>query len=798
MSYIEQVRSLLKPKCDNVDTFFEVFNEIHEVIGSSRRFGYQPNVARRLELSAADYIALSGFTGHPTDAHPFYVAVPGQNEIYAGNAWSLNSRQHDILKETFWWHREQLRIKFLYPPRSDVLNNVVSTMGLQAFCIHPSTDPDSPYAISYTPDPTFGKADRQLKVSSLGKLLRKMCPLLTDTHITMLEASHRASMDPHFEVATTETEIIEVYMNMTGDSGCMRYDAGHWGLPDGMHPAMVWASPNIAVAYTKNSFGEVASRSIIFERPDGQKCYLRVYGDSVLKTKLMRSGYVQSDLSGMKIRAIPHPASKYKGLKNQWLVPYIDGPGGDQSNENGVYGYIDSAEPEFIRLISTDQRASITRLFPHINGAVAMLKHHQSVHAQLTPITVEPWTCALSGSTYSPLSDGAPAFAWIAGELRTVSVGPAMERGWANTHRTLDAEERLIRVFTDPGASIETFTDWRSMDSVIDTPRNRKLCGYIKLHPDYYPNDPSWHRIGGEIIAISASDGNDYGILKEDAGIRMLRDKTWEFAYLTAGIAKAECATGQWVQTLVYNSMRCIAHADHPDLVTIRSGRKAVRSHHDVVECYDGTWTTPRMAHRIAIMGIPIHVPVDVGTATVYPSRSIVTKQLLRDRTSVKEYTNWTINNYVGPDGAIDDVIAGVKTRLRGRAVSLFNLGRDYSYPATTMGANGPVLIISDRGVNNWTELVSRVEHFRAAIDSWAIENPEVTGMAELALLLVDIVNELTPQVETEVPRLMHEVFATIDTDEYEAWLARYEAQRAAPSVTQAAADAEAAETPVV
>lgn len=663
MSSKQHIHDLFRAKMTSIDQFFDAMNQAFKFCGVSRRYHYdvQDENGNHREIDgfsvnhmggnatqalSASKLSMnpSGWLPHDTDGGTIMwdsmtQLVGGSHEDSYSAALPYyqpaDRKQLDpVIPHTWWWHREQVRIAMgIYPQRSQPMRSAIHAFGLQAYCIHPSADPEAPFAVSYTPDATMGKADRQLRVSSLGKLLRKLVPLLTDEHVGKLEAAHRAEMDPTFESVWTESEIVTAYTSMKGDTGCMRYDNPEekWGLAEGQHPAMVYATGSIGVAFHRNGAGEQVSRALIFTKPDGTKGFLRVYGDQALRTKLQRAGYNPMDLSGMKVRAIPH--AKYADIDNEdahdedempgpdnWLMPYIDGVDGNQSNYDGTWAYRDSSDPDHLQMITADQAGRLRSLFG--NEAAAMCKDHSGVRAYIKTVTVEKWTCAITGKETNVLLDDAYDF-WNGTEVVRVTLQGI---------RDLQAEHQVGSVlrFDEHGnvrsvsyksndAPLPPKFQAKSGDWYLDDETTRVALGYLRLDPEAYPNDAQsgeWFLPGngGEYCEIMRN-GTKYAIRKADAGYLVVHEDNLNvirLVHLPADVAKGMVATGQWVQTLVHHGLRTLAAVGHPQLVDLRSGRKAIITIHEVVRCFDGTWSTPRMVNPVRLFGVVVHVPNDM------------------------------------------------------------------------------------------------------------------------------------------------------------------------------------------
>lgn len=527
--------------------------------------------------------------------------------------WYANDQPIRPLKNkgTSWWFmREQLRIATgVYPAATTVLQQCVDTMRLQVWCIHCSTDPETPEAVAYTPDATAGAADRQVKVGSLAKLLRKLVPLLSDEWLQKIEAFHRAELDPSFELATSVEDVQFVYQNMEGDSGCMRYDHSRWELPNHLHPSHVYANvPGMGVAYHRNGNGVIVSRALVWEDASGTKKYLRVYGDGALKRKLERSGYVNASLAGARIRAVTYD---YRG-ETRHVVPYLDGIAGDQNNYDGTYGFVDMAEPGFIRLIDTEMANRLDTA-----GITATrFKNHTDVSYKLQPqdLSALRFTCPLSGVVVDKLTNrDTTAAVWLGGRVQNVLVTSYVIRrfgGYARA-RTYDENGVVRQVWAESWVPTFTWADY----SYIETDENRAKLGYVRLDEKLYPGR-GWvqltstvevdgqRRLKSDVVTVYEANGTVSHMLRADIVSRKARAEIREKGYHFVG-------TGDSAY---------IIHGEHANAVTLRGGRVVHVDRHDVVELHDGTLDFKSNTRIVPLFGRGVRIGKGETLPTSSPS----------------------------------------------------------------------------------------------------------------------------------------------------------------------------------
>ena len=512
---------------------------------------------------------------------------------------------------SWWFMREQLRIATgVYPAPTTVLQQCVDTMRLQVWCIHCSTDPETPEAVAYTPDATAGAADRQVKVGSLAKLLRKLVPLLSDEWLQKIEAVHRAELDPSFELATSVEEVQFVYQNMVGDSGCMRYDYRRWELPEHLHPSHVYANvPGMGVAYHRNGNGDIVSRALVWEDANGTKKYLRVYGDGALKRKLERSGYVNASLAGARIRAVTYD---YRG-ETRHVVPYLDGVAGDQNNYDGTYGFVDMAEPGFIRLVDTEMANRLGTA----GIKATRFKNHTDVSYKLQPqdLSALRFTCPLSGVVVDKLNNrDKTAAVWLGGRVQNVLVTDYVIRrfgGYARA-RTYDENGVVRQVWAESWVPTFAWADY----SYIETDENRAKLGYVRLDEKLYPGH-DWvqltrtvevdgqRRLKSDVVTVFEANGTVSHMLRADIVSRKARAEIREKGYHFVG-------TGDSAY---------IIHGEHANAVMLRGGRVVHIDQHDVVELHDGTLDFKSNTRIASLFGRDVRI----GKGDQLPTSSLTT-----------------------------------------------------------------------------------------------------------------------------------------------------------------------------
>lgn len=488
----------------------------------------------------------------------------------------------------WWWYREQMRLSLgIYPARTSVLADVISGFNLHQYCIHSSTDPETPYAVAFTPDAVAGEADRQIKVSSLAKLIKKLCILVTDEHAGKIEAAHRAEMDPTFQIATTKEEIENVYRNMDGDRGCMRYDGDHWELPDGFHPSHVYAHPGVAVAYHTNVNGAIKSRAVIFELPDGTKGYLRIYGDNALKRKLEVNGYTQRSLADVKLAVIRLPEDTHGA--NRIVVPYIDGVGGNQDNYDGTYGYIDAADPDSLQLVSSSRASKLSAAGIRVDR----FKGHTSVTYRVEPqdLSSIKFTCPLTGIEVDSTLDETLLVFHNGKVQKVLATGDSRRRFPSGCNFMIDGRWKPVRAAAD----VPSYNGHYLPDAVTH-------FNLVTLDPEVYPD-------GGYVTQAETTliDGRRY---RNGDTLRVYRADGTEDRVLRSAM-KSRADRAAWVKDgyTIVTSGDYLIHADHPGAVTLHDGKVVHGGRHDIVTLYNGQQALSAGSRVITISGTSMRVP---------------------------------------------------------------------------------------------------------------------------------------------------------------------------------------------
>ncbi len=172
---------------------------------------------------------------------------------------------------------------------------------------------DDPMRVAYTPNDEYGRHDRQVRVR-LERYLDRFFPDLPTVlrNEEIAEHKKRNEYRPlHF--AQTADEIEWVYLN--GPRSCMAKPVEDFDWD--FHPVRLYATNDLAVAYTKAPDGGVSARTLV--RPY-RKAHARIYGNNPqLEKRLEEAGYYRDDnlFEGARLHLEYHDDDKI-------VAPYCD------------------------------------------------------------------------------------------------------------------------------------------------------------------------------------------------------------------------------------------------------------------------------------------------------------------------------------------------------------------------------------------------------------------------------------------------------------------------------------------
>jgi hypothetical protein len=609
--------------------------------------------------------------------------------------------------------------------------------------------------VAYTPDRQAALADKKVR-TSMGKFLRKHLIVVTDAEIARLELQHRAEMDTTFLTAATVDEIERVYINMDGDSGCMRYRRGHFGHVD-YHPSAIYASPGMGVAYTQDRHGFVKSRSVVWVNPADptDKRYVRIYGDPVLKRKLEANGYKMSGLSGAKVMALKDSDWTDAHARNRYVMPYVDVPGGGASGvstHNADYAVRYKGE-DMLTLVDSATRNKLSNLGVSLGE---IRTQHGSVIAPTIDVSTFAVTCMLTGETIDRLTQS--AYLWIneAGELgwvKSVTGNPYFMY-------IVNEDDCPTAHYCTPETKLKLGLGAAGYGNYLDDAHSRRHLELVQLDAATYPDLTDDARWSTETRAVATQGTGEDGryILRADAiYVRGLeRDATEHNSN-----AKARRRSG-YVPVPAVRGSKYLYHKDHPDLVTLVSGRRAVKGLHDIGSTHDGQWDYSRNVERFHMLGgeywrVKGQSAVLSAGAIEQSYRRVIARNLRafsvpEAQGHVKECLRKGFNNastfHIGggvlvqtnyyTKGTFDQIVAAVDWIIANQGTEAAATQLAYNEPTAVLWANAAKHLL-----NLWDEM--RLQHLYGDADANAVDMNEP---AQIALIEAERVMQIAARAK--------------------------------------------------
>lgn len=493
-----------------------------------------------------------------------------------------------------WWLlRENLRLTLgVYAPLSDALLSYLP--GYHNF-LHTNhvfhTSKAEPEMVAYTASAADGLIDRQVRASP-GKVLKKFHLLLNDSDVQTIEAAHRAECSDEVEFVTGADAIRGVYTSMVGDSGCMRYRPECFGLPEHLHPSIVYDAPGFAVAVHRNAQGQVVARSVTWVNPEDEndKRYIRLYGDPVLKRKLERKGYRLRNFMGATLRAVSVP-----GRTDYYVMPYIDGPGGN--TESSYDGRNVKLVDNGIKLVSGEELDLVQRVTTE-PFVVRAMGTEGKILLKRMPEDLFSYTCALTGQKHNRLEQEPVPFLRPDGTYLEEVCPGSIPNGAVRMFTLHDGTSVLV--LADPATPhFERGGQWW-----FDSDETRRYVGYGRLSARHYPDEQGWVH-SADMAIIDLPDGS--WIKEPDAVDLVLSTDATEPV-----IAHRSDVTDQHVKLYSRGRARVPYAAPGVEYQTTVTGRvKAHPAVHDVKMTFDGRWDFSRNLVQANVLGQRIRIMAD-------------------------------------------------------------------------------------------------------------------------------------------------------------------------------------------
>lgn len=566
----EEIKAALSEKITSRDAFFAILAKAG-ICATSRlsrdiTFGYKGHV---MGVSTTA-ISTQYFDNNAREVHIYDPWAGGRTGYTPHHLW--------------WVVREELRLQFgVYPEPTDALTRLGMMAALS--CMVPHVSHIDPAQIAYTPSCADGEADRQVR-TTLGKFLKKHMITMTDEEIQALDASHRADMSSELELLTGKDNILKVYTTMSGDSGCMRYSSSHFGLPQGVHPSNVYDAPGFAAAVMRDAAGTLKARAMTWVNPadPSDKRYIRIYGDTALRRRLERNGFVCKDFRGAVLKRID--LHEHDDNRVEVVMPYIDGPGGNGNDpyNNGRYGLL---LDDGVKLLSRDERDEIAsavseQAVPSLQGTGGRMSFRK------LPANWNKYTCVISGEEFT--RGGERAIKVVLADCTVGEASPlkAAEAGFVTRAYKAGPDGGTMPVH--PSTPTFTLDGTRYVDDAV----TRRYVGYHKLDAEFYPDEQEW--VHGTAFVTTAGRT----IKREDRArfVTATNSVTW--------VHKSEVPDNA-VKLWKYDSEIPFAAPEATIHVT-RSGCKVVDNLHDLATLYDGKREFSRNVKASAAFGMSINM----------------------------------------------------------------------------------------------------------------------------------------------------------------------------------------------
>jgi hypothetical protein len=370
----------------------------------------------------------------------------------------------------------------------------------------------------------------------------------------------------------------------------MRYGPEHFNITNDRHPSEAYEAPGMGVAYTKDSRGRIKSRAVVWVNPSNadDKRYVRIYGDPILGKILIRSGYKQSSLKGATLAIIPRITRERAGHQNEYVMPYLDGPGGNQGSGDGAYVMLDK---NVMRIISQEEAREIN---DSVGVGFTAQAKTTSAYVTLMPVPAAIFTSEKTGLTYEGYTYKQVRY-WDAASTST-KVCEKSETSPNDCEYYGVVQGSMTRVYADSDDTPTFRCEISGMRGRwIDTFENREHCHMRLLSEAYYePN--TW---GNEGVTMSNGTGRFF---IADA-VQMLPENG--DSYFIHKSKVAEFRKLGYINASPFNGMKILMHRARPTLARTDGGSVFDTAMHasKFVEC-DGTWHAKSSVHQGVEFGV--------------------------------------------------------------------------------------------------------------------------------------------------------------------------------------------------
>lgn len=479
------------------------------------------------------------------------VTLPQAMEgIYANHPW--------------WLRREVLRTEYDVYQTSSVLQRINSHW--PAIQVHVSTE--DPKLVAYTPDREAGLRDKQVRIT-LGRLLQRLYPYEADHTLSDLVSDHESEVSTEVEFLRTEEEIEYAYTH--GPSSCM--NKSFRPFP---HPSRVYAAPNLALAILRKR-GTISARCLVYDASPTDKRMIRCYGDPALAKKLTRLGYTVGSLEGAVLNRIT-----YEG---RTILPYIDGNGGTGSVNSSTVVILDGQ----LRVCNAVQRKALagkTYIATNTSGYITGLQDVSSAEFVKTDdITGESLNLLVDDVKY--VYDGRV----ILRTKQTVVTTPA----WLHKSESIYDAAELVDVLPE----VPTFEHKSKV--YVDNALIRKRLGFVKLDPEFYPDETEWFTIPSWSSSYKQMSNGKYA-RAEDVVYQVDSSSS-------AALVHRSKVVKSWIK-LHSRERGEDSYATDPSIVKkTDTNRKVVPGFHSVVQSFYGSYIFERSAKNVRIFRNSVWLP---------------------------------------------------------------------------------------------------------------------------------------------------------------------------------------------
>jgi hypothetical protein len=490
--------------------------------------------------------------------HQFH-AIRLKHEKSTGNGvFVINGAMYE---KSWWACREDERVKHgIYVPTVPLkqLNNLLPLYSHVSLL--------DPKKVAHTPDKSFGERDAQL-VISIGKLLTRFYPALRDEAIQTLVSAHESEIST--EVEFIEHGDIATSYRLFGSNGaCMSKPLSELG---GNNPAIAYDVPGVRLAVLRNSAGEISSRSLIWEKSDTDKIYIRCYPPkAVLQTRLERLGYKAGNWHGMKFNTVKH--QEFSEDYPRYIFPYLDGNGSAGSTSASCVALLDGV----ITGVDYNKHLKISRNFANTTICATLTSGAVALHNLTTEAcSVKDF---ITGETFSAFDEQYDLR--YQGVDYVTQLNP-LDYGWIYAYTVKEGSNVGVYMKVE-----ETFTVLRGAYDL----EYLNQSGYVRLDAELYgTSDTAIVREHQSRMTLSGK------LISSDDAINILDSDGVE-----AKIHKSELVTtGKNKHVKLTKDWYCM-----PDtkLYYTPSGRKVHPNVHDVKLTWDGTYDFSRNVKSIYVL----------------------------------------------------------------------------------------------------------------------------------------------------------------------------------------------------